>query len=290
MDIASSNKNQQGNFPSEEQLKFITDNCHQRKKNRTYADAVVNIPDDPAISSTTNELSKSKLDNKTVLRNEELRGIYDILISDEPKVVDTCPPVLSTNTSISENTSASCMTDGPRREVASKSNSVSRLDEEWLSILVDLQNDDSKEDFAVGNSVVRSDDLLTKATINDEGHLAGSFCSKTVFNLSHRALTDIEIQVLEKGLDFSPVQRSLNEPELRKDFEEFARRMCIKWNFRDEPSEDFSDKPAFRPKSSWKLPPGHPGLELFLSQIEKDIFEDLVKDSTPISSNMTKEE
>ena len=30
--------------------------------------------------------------------------------------------------------------------------------------------------------------------------------------------------------------------------------MYIKWNFRDKPSEDFSDKPAFRPKSSWKLP------------------------------------
>ena len=66
--------------------------------------------------------------------------------------------------------------------------------------------------------------------------------------------------------------------------------MYIKWNFRDKPSEDFSDKPAFRPKSSWKLPPGYPGLELSLSQIEKDIFEHLVKDSTPINSNMTKEE
>ena len=91
-------------------------------------------------------------------------------------------------------------------------------------------------------------------------------------------------------MDFSPVQRSFNEPELRKDFEEFARKMRIKWNFRNEPSEDFSDTPAFRPKSSWKPPPGHPGLELFLSQIEKDIFENLVKDSTPINSNMTKEE
>ena len=54
--------------------------------------------------------------------------------------------------------------------------------------------------------------------------------------------------------------------------------------------EDFSDTAPFRPKSSWKPAPGHPGLELFLSQIEKDIFENLVKDSTPINSNMTKEE
>ena len=101
---------------------------------------------------------------------------------------------------------------------------------------------------------------------------------------------DIKIQALEKGLDFSPVQRSFNGPELRKDFEEFARRMRIKRNFRNEPSGVFSDKPAFHPKSSWKPPPGHPGLELFLSQIEKDIFESLVIDSTLINANMNKEE
>ena len=69
-----------------------------------YADAVVNVPDAPTVFSTTNELSRSKLDNKTVLRKKEFRGIYEILTSDEPKVVDTCPPVLSTSTFISENT------------------------------------------------------------------------------------------------------------------------------------------------------------------------------------------
>ena len=66
-----------------------------------------------------NKLSKSKLDNKNVLTSEELRGIYDILISDEPKFVETYPPILSTNTSICENTSTSCRTDGPGHEVAS---------------------------------------------------------------------------------------------------------------------------------------------------------------------------
>ena len=83
------------------------------------------------------------------MTSEELRGIYDILTFDEPKVVDTCHLVLSTKTSISENASASYRTDGPRQEVASKNNSARRLDEELLPILVDLQNDDSKEDSRV---------------------------------------------------------------------------------------------------------------------------------------------
>ena len=213
MDIVSSGEDQQDNFPSEEELKFVTDNRHQQKNNRTYADVFVNISHDPTASSTTNELTKSKFDNRTVLTSQEFRETYYMLISDEPNVVDTCSAILSTNTSISENTSASYKTDNSRQEAVSKSNSVSRFNEELLSNLVDLQNDDSKQDFAIGNSIVRSEGLPTKATITDEGHLARTFYSKTVFNLSQRALSDIEIQVFEKGLDFSPVRRSFNEPE-----------------------------------------------------------------------------
>ena len=48
--------------------------------------------------------------------------------------------------------------------------------------------------------------------------------------------------------------------------------------------------PAFCPKSNWKPPPRYPGLELFLSQLEKEIFNGLVNDSISIPSNMSKEE
>ena len=118
----------------------------------------------------------------------------------------------------------------------------------------------------------------------------GSFCSKTVFNISQRVLSEIEVQVLKKGLDFAPIQKTKNEPELRKDFEDFSRRMRITWNFRDQSSEDFSDKPAFRRKCSWKHLPGHSELELFWSQLEKEIFNGLLNDSVSIPSNMSKEE
>ena len=55
------------------------------------------------------------------------------------------------------------------------------------------------------------------------------------------------------------------EPELRRDFEDFARRMRLKWYFRNEPTPSFSERPSFTPKSSWKPPKGNPSLELFLS-------------------------
>ena len=103
-------------------------------------------------------------------------------------------------------------------------------------------------------------------------------------------LSEIDIQDLEKRLDFSPIQKSINEPELRKDFEDFSRRMCIIWNFKDQLSEDFSDKPAFSRESDWKPPSGHPGLELFLSGLQKEIFKGLLNDYISIPSKMCKEE
>ena len=93
-----------------------------------------------------------------------------------------------------------------------------------------------------------------------------------VFNLSNRVLSDAEIKVLEKGLDYAPVQNKINEPELRNDFNEFCRRMRLKWHFRNEITPNFSEVPAFRPKSLWNPPKGHPNLEVFLSETEKELF------------------
>ena len=114
------------------------------------------------------------------------------------------------------------------------------------------------------------------------------FCSDTVFNVSSRVLSENEIKVLEKGFDFAPIQQKINEPELRKDFEEFCRRMRTKWNFRNEPSQDFSVTPAFARKSSWKPPLGHPNLEVFLSQVESELFIE-TQDSLRYS-NLSQEE
>ena len=51
-----------------------------------------------------------------------------------------------------------------------------------------------------------------------ENRSCGSFCSETIFNLHHGVLTNTEIKVLERGLDFVQIQRQSNEPKLRRDF------------------------------------------------------------------------
>ena len=90
---------------------------------------------------------------------------------------------------------------------------------------------------------------------------------------------------MEKGLDFAPIEKVLNEPELRSDFDEFCRRMRLKWNFWDK-SESLSEVPVFAPK--WQLPQGHPCLEVFLSQIENELFELPQADNK--NSNLWREE
>ena len=126
-----------------------------------------------------------------------------------------------------------------------------------VSILKDLQN----IDFTVHNNSTET------------SRLKACFCRETVFNPSKKVLTEAEIKVLDKGLDYAPSQNKVNEPELCSDFEEFCRRMRLKWYFRNKLTHDFSEKTLFTLKSSWKLPTGHPNLEVFLSKLEKQIFK-----------------
>ena len=59
-------------------------------------------------------------------------------------------------------------------------------DRELISILDELQNIS----------------VTGPSNNTDSTRLTGYFCSETVFNLSSRALSDAEINVLEKGLDY----------------------------------------------------------------------------------------
>ena len=135
---------------------------------------------------------------------------------------------------------------------------LSTQDMKVLEILEELENN-SNANFTGGERNYNIDDSRMK----------GNFCSDTVFNLSNKVLTEDEIKVSERGLDFAPIQRKVNEPELRQYFENFCRRMRIKWHFRNEPSDKPSERAAFLPKSSWKPPLGNLNLEVFLSQVEK---------------------
>ena len=48
--------------------------------------------------------------------------------------------------------------------------------------------------------------------------------------------------------------------------------MRLKWCFRNKVAPNFKEIPAFRPKSMWNRPKGQPNLQVFLSEVEKELF------------------
>ena len=80
-----------------------------------------------------------------------------------------------------------------------------------------------------------------------------------------------EIKVLERGSDFAP---TLEVYQLRKDFVKFYRKMQMKWHFCNKITEAFNTTSVFLPKSNWIPSLGHPNLKMFLSKLEKELFED----------------
>ena len=152
-------------------------------------------------------------------------------------------------------------------------------DKEFLSVLENLMGIDDPLHLQNKNIDVK---------VTTEVRISGYFCSDTVFNLSHKVLTETEIKILEKGLDDAPIQKKINEPKLRKDFSEFCWSMRNKWYFWNEPTLQFSEVPYCKTKSSWRPPNGHPTLEIFLSKVEKDLFDICKKQKT--YSNFNNEE
>ena len=214
---------------------FIRDNPIARKKKKFYAEDV--MYHNSFTCANTSDLSK----------------IYNELLACEKSNSfnsGTCPPDLCTNSAVFSNSSSSQISQNDASVFSSQ-------DEELLSILQDLQQNSSSE------------------TNSNSKRIRGYFCSDTVFDLSSKVLMDIETNICEKGLDFAPSLNKINELEPRKDFEEFCRRTRIKWYCRNDFLENFSEKPGFTPKSKWKLPKGHPSLEIFLSQIEKEFSNKL---------------
>ena len=61
---------------------------------------------------------------------------------------------------------------------------------------------------------------------------------------------------------------------LSKIFEEFCRKMHLKWHFHNEPTPEFSTVHDFHPTSMWKPPNNIPSLEheKYLFEISKTIL------------------
>ena len=104
----------------------MTDNRQQRKRNKTYADVVVNIMDNSELCyKTKSDNGTTPNRNKKVLRStvqksriskEELKSVCNLLLSQDSLNAESRPPVLITDTSISDNTSAHQIQKNPKKK------------------------------------------------------------------------------------------------------------------------------------------------------------------------------
>ena len=234
------------------------------------------------ISSIQNIDGNKSNGNKSKSKNNSssLQEIYSQLLKEDcsQSMADKrSPPRICTNTAQTKNDSSSTLIE---------ENIFHTQDKELLSILEELQSASisedidqvdshppacSVQDISINHQHPNSSNHSfhnSKIGVTNEGRLVGYFCSDTVFNLCKKVLTDTEIRVLEKGLDFAQIQNKINEPELILRISAGNGIFGIKWHFWNEPFPTYSKIPSFTPKSSWKPPRVHPNLEVFLSKIE----------------------
>ena len=93
------------------------------------------------------------------------------------------------------------------------------------------------------------------------------------------------MSLLSKGLHFVPIPKHLNKAVLRKDLEDFRRKLRLKWFFlKDE--RQFNINP-FKQKSKFNPSKNDAAIEFYLSQLEEEI---LSTDEKNLFSNLTKGE
>ena len=234
-------------------LNNITDNrVLKKRKRKTYAEARQSDLLEGNIVGISPNVGKVDAENGKI--SADLEAIKKTLLSAEASKfskVSNTPPDVCAYKSLSHNSSN--LVSGTAETEAVM---LSTQDMEVLEILEELES----------NANTKFTGYKDKYN-TDDSRMKGYFCSDTVCNLSNKVLTEDEIKVLEKGLDFVSIQRKVNEPDLRQDFENFCRCMRIKWHFRNKPSDNFSEKPVFSSKSSWKPPLRLLNLEIFLSQV-----------------------
>ena len=137
----------------------------------------------------------------------DLSEIYNDLLKSEQNnslPMLNLPPPICTDTSTLKNASNITVKSGHEE-----------YGKEILSILEGLQRS--------RNPVKCQSQMNASSVRTEQCRLSGSFVPDTVFILSRKVLIGTEIKVIEKGLEFVPIQKKPNESELRRSFKDFCR-------------------------------------------------------------------
>ena len=76
----------------------------------------------------------------------------------------------------------------------------------------------------------------------------------TVINLTDQSFSKDELELLNKGLSFSPSPHKHSIPDLWLDFKHFERTLSLKHFFHNQPKKPTDPLIKFKDKSKWKPP------------------------------------
>ena len=140
----------------------------------------------------------------------------------------------------------------------------------------------TNQQYVPGNN----DEIQYEVKRDENGRIEGQFVNKKVIHLSQRTLSQHEISVLSKGLKFVATPKEIDYSQVKIDLENFGRRLRLKWFFKE--NDDFSEVPAFRPKSKFNPRNKDVAIESFLSKLEDELMK--ISPEGCNYSNLTREE
>ena len=148
-----------------------------------------------------NKLSNRKENEFTPKRELKVKGKVFVSQSINGSCESNCNANLNVNVNVN-------VLSGNDKDLVSI---VANLGETEINIshINEIRNDMSST--KLGGSITTAEPSINRVTLIDKGRICGFYCFKTVFNLSHKILTETEVKVLKKRSDFAPVQRTLNE-------------------------------------------------------------------------------
>ena len=79
----------------------------------------------------------------------------------------------------------------------------------------------------------------------------GMFVSKNILNLSNRVLTEYEIRVLGKGLNFVLTYEKLDHYQIKKDLQRLRRDIKLRMYYKTDATPAFSENKEFKIPSNW---------------------------------------
>ena len=125
----------------------------------------------------------------------------------------------------------------------------------------DVSDTNTKFDDSSISDPENSENCETKPSSNVQSNeaemcndrLKGKLVSKSVINLSKRNLTENEISLLSKGLNFIPTCNKVDVAKLKLELEQFGRMLRLKWHFRNDKRDlsinPFKRKSTFNPRN-----------------------------------------